>query len=375
MGTELDVNELRKGAIQSIRGANDRYTLYYDETNNIRKLYLTEAGFNVAKHDNFVIGGIALKEGQEIGDITSLRNALRMQKSATEIKLKHVATGNFEEILASPKIGIVLTWLIDHGIYIHFSNINILYWSILDIVDSIVADDAFRDYIPAHREMKNELYRIVACDVPQFLGILKNYEYPNIARAQTGAFLGEVEHFLEWHNPEDTNLPTVMLKTIVRKAQHLKELMFLVEETEGMLIDSFHDFFLQPIYIFKNSLHIFDHEAEIEKILSGFRLMDAEREIGYNFSDSREMAGIQLSDVITGFLGKYFVFIENNSIVDLLKKKDKLNSVQVNNLELLRRLIDTSDEVSNGFFHRVAPMSSDWKSNSFLYDMQYPLFA
>lgn len=375
MRTELDVNELRKGAIQSIRGANDRYTLYYDETNNIRKLYLTETGLNVAKHDNFVIGGIALKEGQEIGDITSLRNALRMQKSATEIKLKHVATGSFEEILASPKIGIVLTWLIDHGIYIHFSNINILYWSILDIVESIVADDAFSDYITAHREMKNELYRIVACDVPQFLGILKSYGYPNIARAQTGAFLGEVENFLELHNPEDTNLPTVMLKTIVRKAQHLKELMFLVEETDDMLIDSFHNFFLQPIYIFKNSLHIFDHEAEIEKILSEFRLMDAEREIGFNFSDSREMVGIQLSDVITGFLGKYFVFIEDNSIVELLNKKDHFNFVQVKNLELLRRLIDASDEVSNGFFHRVAPMSSDWKSNSFLYDMQYPLFA
>lgn len=375
MRTELDVNELRKGTIQSIRGANDRYTLYYDETNNIRKLYLTEAGLNVAKHDNFVIGGIALKGGQEIGDITPLRNALRMQKSATEIKLKHVATGNFEEILASPKIGIVLTWLINHDIYIHFSNINILYWSILDIVESIVADDAFSDYIPAHREMKNELYRIVACDVPQFLGILKSYGYPNIARAQTGAFLGEVENFLELHNPEDTNLPTVMLKTIIRKARHLKELMFLVEETDGMLIDSFHNFFLQPIYIFKNSLHIFDHEAEIQKILSGFRLMDAEREIDFNFSDSKEIVGIQLSDVITGFLGKYFVFIENNSIVELLKKKDHFNSIQVKNLELLRRLIDASDEVSNGFFHRVAPMSSDWKSNSFLYDMQYPLFA
>ena len=272
-------------------------------------------------------------------------------------------------------MGVVLAWLIDHGIYIHFSNIDILYWSILDIVESVVADNSFRDYILAHREMKNELYRIVACDVPQFLGILKSHGYPNIERAQTGAFLGEVENFLEMYNPEDTNLPTAMLKALVHKAQRLKELVFLVDETEGMLIDSFHGFFLQPIYIFKNSLHIFDHEPEVERIFSKFCLTDGEREIGINFSNSKEMVGIQLSDVITGFLGKYFVFIEHNSIVELLNIKGRLNSVQVNNLKLLCRLIDASDEVSNGFFHRVAPMSSDWKSNSFLYDMQYPLFA
>ena len=141
---KLDVNELRNRALQSIRGADDRYTFYYDETNNIRKLYLTETGFNVTKHDNFVIGGIVLKEGQEIRDITSLRDELRIQKTAAEIKLKHIATGSFEEILASPKMGVVLAWLIDHGIYIHFSNINILYWSILDIVESIVAEDYFQ---------------------------------------------------------------------------------------------------------------------------------------------------------------------------------------------------------------------------------------
>lgn len=369
MKKEIDVNEYRVVATLLTHGADDRFTFYYDETNNIWKLYLTETGFNVTKHDNFVIGGIVLKEGHEIGDITALRDELRMQKTATEVKLKHVATGSFEEILASPKLGIVLSWLIDHGIYIHYSNINILYWSILDIVESIVADDAFKAYFPSHREMKNELYRIVACDVPRFLSLLKSYGYPDIARAQTTAFLGEVEDFLEGNNPEDTNLPTIMLKALIRKAQCLMELKFLVDEDEGILIDSFHNFFLQPIYVFKNSLHIFDNETEVEKILSDFRLMDGKREVGFRFSDSKKEVGIQLSDVITGFLGKYFVFIEDNSIPELLKKKDNLNTTQMKNLELLRGLIDSSDEVSDAFFHRVAPMDSDWKSNAFLHGL------
>jgi len=272
-----------------------------------------------------------------------------MQKTATEIKLKHVATGSFEKILASPKMGIVLSWLIDHGIYIHFSNINILYWSILDIVDSIVADDAFKAYFPFHREMKNELYRIVACDTPRFLSLLKSYRYPDITREQTSTFLSEVENFLEENNKEDTNLPTMMLKELIRKAQFLTELMFLIDKDEGVLIDNFHAFFLQPIYVFKNSLHIFDNETEVEKILRDFHLMDEKREVSFLFSDSMKEVGIQLSDVITGFLGKYFVFIEDNSMPELLKKKDNLNATQMKNLELLRGLIDASDEVSDAF--------------------------
>ncbi len=369
MRTVLDVNALRDGAVQIIRGADDRFTFYYDETNNIRKLYLTETGSNVTKHDNFVIGGIVLKEGHEIGDVTVLRNELRMQKTATEIKLKHIATGSFEEILASQKMGIVLSWMINHGIYIHYSNINILYWSVLDIVESIVADESFNAYIPLHREMKNELYRIVACDTPKFLSILKRYGYPDIAREQTRAFLSEVENFLDENNPEDTNLPTIMLKELIRKGQSLTEFMFLVDEDEGVLIDNFHAFFLQPIYVFKNSLHIFDNETEVEKILNGFHLMDGKKEVSFRFTDSKKEVGIQLSDVITGFLGKYFVFIEENSMPELLKKKDNLNATQMKNLELLRGLIDLSDEVSDAFFHRVAPMDSDWKSDTFLHGL------
>lgn len=94
MKTELDVNELRNGVVQFIHGADERYTFYYDETNNIRKLYLTETGFNVAKHDNFVIGGIVLKLDHAIVNITALREELRIQNTATEIKLNHIATGN-----------------------------------------------------------------------------------------------------------------------------------------------------------------------------------------------------------------------------------------------------------------------------------------
>lgn len=61
-----------------IRRAYDKFALFYDETNNIRKLTLTEDGTNVPERKNFVLGGVALEEGQALPDIASLRAALGM---------------------------------------------------------------------------------------------------------------------------------------------------------------------------------------------------------------------------------------------------------------------------------------------------------
>jgi hypothetical protein len=128
---------------QGIRRADDKFALYYDETNNIRKFLLTNDGTNVAEHKNFVLGGIALQEGQALPEIASLRDALGMQDNASEIKFKHVASGDFEAVLASRKMARFLAWLTEHRLAIHYSSINIVYWSIVDIVDSILASKHF----------------------------------------------------------------------------------------------------------------------------------------------------------------------------------------------------------------------------------------
>ncbi len=142
----LDVNEMRAGEVETLPGANDKFTIFYDETNNIRKLYLTEDGFNVGKHENFVLGGVALRENQTLPDIADLRDRLAIQNSATEMKLKHLAKGGFEDMLASEKMAIFLSWLSDNDILVHFSNINILYWALVDIVDAIIIEDKFEHY-------------------------------------------------------------------------------------------------------------------------------------------------------------------------------------------------------------------------------------
>jgi hypothetical protein len=106
----MDINEHRDMVIRfnSIQNTDEIYTFYYDETNNIRKLYLTESGFNVDKADNFVLAGIMHKGLIYQKDFSELFGLLRLMKSIKELKLKHVAKGSFLDMLKSQALHTIL---------------------------------------------------------------------------------------------------------------------------------------------------------------------------------------------------------------------------------------------------------------------------
>jgi len=60
----------------------EQYDFFYDETNNYRKIKITEKGFNNNKMltDNFTLGGICIKKGSKI-NIDELSNKLKLQKN------------------------------------------------------------------------------------------------------------------------------------------------------------------------------------------------------------------------------------------------------------------------------------------------------
>lgn len=356
-------------AVHGIRRADDKFAFFYDETNNIRKFALTDAGTNVDEHKNFVLGGIVLLEGQALPDIATLREALGIQDNALEIKFKHVANGDFEAALASRKMARFLTWLTDNRLAIHYSSINIVYWSIVDIVDSIIASKRFEAFSHAQREMKNELYRIACLDKSEFLGLMRRHGYPSIQNRKAGAFIAEVDAFLGNHSPKAGNLAVKMLKELVHKAKALTELPFLEEDTPDVLIGSFSSFFTLPILLFENAAHVFDREIQVEKSLNADGFKQRAQGIDYRFSDSKADPGIQLADVTVGLIGKYQDFIEEHRLPELLTRRNAWSAAQTETFELLRGLIDYSDDVSNAFIHRITAMDSEWKNNTFMHGL------
>lgn len=356
----------------TVHGTEKKLKIYYDETNNVRKLLLTENGFNVSRYDNFVLGGVAVDAEADVTCLRELRSILRIQTSAPEIKFDLVAKGDFEKVLESQKLTKFFNWLLSNNIKIHYTNMNILNWSVLDIVESIVASDDFAEYFPVHRELKNELYRMVVCDVPGFLALLRSYGYPNVDRAATSDFIKEVRGFVVKHAPINQNQVTVILKDVLLKAQSLPELAFLVDETPNHLIKGFQDIFLNRIARFKNSVHVFDEEPTIQSAIDGVRVMDGNKPIDFSFADSKFVPGIQLSDVVSGFLGKYFTFIERTPPSALIKIKSQLTLVQRENLKLFRQLTAQSDKFSNGLLFKVTTLDSEWKADYFLFGRKLP---
>ena len=136
--------EDHKKAIFTLNGIppfEEEMTFYYDESGNCRKFSLTDAGFNNtdALKGDFVLAGVA-HEGRSFDiDVPSLYAALDYKEGQKELKFKHLFhnSKDFQSFIGSKRATGFLEWLIRSGLYIHYSALNNLYYSLVDIVDSL----------------------------------------------------------------------------------------------------------------------------------------------------------------------------------------------------------------------------------------------
>lgn len=373
----LNAEELRAGMLlnifagQPLYGLDEEYAFFYDETNNIRKFWIRDDGFN-EQPKNFVLGGIVHKKSEPLNGLNELVKSLHIQKSAKEIKFNQLATGSYLGMLNSKKIRMLLEWLIANGVFIHYSNFNILYWSLVDIVDSLWGEPELHQYMEYVVHIKSELYNLANADLDRLVPILKKYRFPNVQRNASSAFMAEFSGLLESVSKKPQSDISKLVIYMLRKAENLPELPFIVDNEDDVLIDSFCHQFLRPLYMYPTSLHTFDNETEVQEALENTQVKYKGRFVDYSFVDSRDCIETQLSDGICGLLGSHFNFLEEHSVEELIEIKKNINPVQRQTLSLLRKLIDISDAQSNGFMHRVSPVDSDYKNDYFLHDRPLP---
>tara|TARA_R110001592_G_scaffold240929_2_gene501336 strand:- start:167547 stop:168710 length:1164 start_codon:yes stop_codon:yes gene_type:complete len=373
----LNAEELRASMLLNIfagnplYGLDEEYAFFYDETNNIRKFWIRDDGFN-EQPKNFVLGGIAHKKSEPLTGLDELVKSLHIQKSAKEIKFNQLATGSYLGVLNSRKIRTLLEWLSANGVFIHYTNFNILYWSLVDIVDSLWDEPELRQYMPYVMHIKGELFNLANADLDRLVPILKKYRFPNVQRNASFSFMTEFSDLLESVSKKPQSDISELVIYMVRKAANLPELPFIVDNEDDVLIDSFDSLFLRPLYIYPTSSHTFDNETEVQEALGNTQIGYKGRFVEYSFVDSRDCIEIQLSDGICGLLGSHFNFLEEHSVEELIEIKKNLNPVQRQTLSLLRKLIDISDTQSNGFMYRISPMDSDYKNDYFLHDRTLP---
>jgi len=317
----LQVEELRP----EVRNRDLPLRLYYDETNNIRRLKLSAEGIKVPTLRSFVIAGVAHLYDDAFADWAQLRQRLRIQPSATEVKFKHIAEGDFEQALAQERLSIFLAWLEEGDLLVHCSALNVLHWTLIDIIDSLMVTDRI-GLIPYHAELKSELYFAVQKDPDAFFALLHAFAYPDVPRGQAAAFLSAVHGFVEEQLPDDRSLVTHLLRHTLERAASAPdlELAFLHGNEAGTLIDNFSVQFLHCMYTFTHGRHVFDNESLIESILQHHEVWDGPRRVDYRFADSQAEVGIQASDVVTGLFGKLYNYVQDHSLPELLRRRGGL---------------------------------------------------
>lgn len=331
------------------------FTFYYDETNNIKKFYVRENDFNYAFTSNFVLGGL-VHLGQA-PNVKSLFDSFKLQKTAKEVKFKHIANGDFLDCLKSEKLKLYLQFVKDSNLYVHYSNINILYWSIVDIVDSaIVSSGSFQQLGPQFtNHLKNDLYKLSRLEIDSLIQLFFKYEYPNVKNKNIYPFIEELTSLFDCYiDTQEYHFGLESLRELLKKAKKKGSLPFVMDEDDYILLKDLSQFYLRPIYLFKNSTHIFDNEDSISETLNGYKILDRNEEIkNYTFVDSQSNLLIQLSDIFVGIMGKLTSFLNTSSREKIDANFSSLSTIQQTNIDLLFSVIDKSHNKNIGFLHNT----------------------
>jgi Protein of unknown function (DUF3800) len=363
----VDIDELREPQIRlhGLTKANESYTFYHDETNNIRKLHVAAQGLNVAELKVFVLGGVVHEGTPRPIDILSLRAAMRIQKTATEIKLEHVAKGDFLDLLRSTKLTTFLRWITDNGLMIHYHDLDPLYWSILDIVESILLGNP--ELFQYHALLKSDLAAVLRSDLPATIALFHQYNYPGLAPEGRRPFLNELIALLEYNSTVLPEFNATMLKGVLQMGRGLDSLEFIEGYPPNLLIDDFSTFYLGRIAVFKYATHVLDMEESIRsRFLETPLTSGGKRVTNYRFADSKGEPGIQLADIVVGVLGKMHSYFTETPWNEVAADRASLTGTSLQNSELLRDLISVSHDANIAFLHHVASMHDLAKLDLFL---------
>lgn len=316
---------------------------FYDESNNIRKLWLDKYDFNAPIDRDFVLGGV-MHFGKECkADVDELKNKLQLQKSVKEVKFKHISKRkDFLGCLSETKIMIFLQWLYESDLYIHYANVNNLYWAIIDIVESIEECA----YLPLTFQMKNEFYKIARANYSEFYHFLVSCKYPNVTGDNIKYLYHGIIELID-RVPDELSFELEVLRQGLKTASRQNELIFLQGNNSKTVLDSYFPMYLRPIGVFSLSQHIFDNEYLIEEQFKKYDLCVNGKKINnFKFVDSEDNALIQVSDCMVGLLGKYYTYINGIDMDEAHQMFHIISSEQKRTLELFANLILRSENLS-----------------------------
>ena len=345
-----------KNILFFLDGVFNHYTMYYDESNNCLKFKFKDADgdLNVDYTEDYVLAGVAFEGTEPPMDIDAVFSKLQLQKSITDVKLKHLigkvpeGAHKFLHALDSAKVESVLTDILSvDNLYIHWSAINLLYYSLVDIVDSVLSVPFY------HNEIKNVLFKYTKRDEEYILPLLAQYKYPNIDPSKIKDYCFAMVDWIENIVPDDVEDEFLLefLRQELKASGKKGDVPFLVDNEDHVLIDGFAADYMSRMGIFQGSTHIFDEISEVQEVLERTPI-DGEflfNRATFRFEKSHDSKWLQLCDIVAGIMASFFTFANRVTVEDFVPLIGTLSEQQKRNLALLHRLMKKSTD-KNMFF-------------------------
>jgi hypothetical protein len=328
-------------------------TLYYDESGNSRLFWLKNGKYNVNANTHFVLGGIQSEEKITFDD---LRSALKLNVTSKEAKSSTLFKGTFEEALSKKSFSLLMQLIIEKGWHIHFDVLNMLYYSLVDIIESLNLNgtDEYR--------LKDFIYHVFKEDIHNTESFLVKYSYPNIPKNKVNDFLDELLKVILNFINKNYNLKNVLLfislvPSIINSKN--KELPFIQDEETNILIKEFDLFYMQELWKYYKAKLVFDEEVHIKpKLESTDIVVNGEHVSNWTMVDSKDEPLEQVSDLVVGLMGKYFVFLDDpiNTIQSTI---NGFSQIQSENFKQWIDVLNKSYAYNKSFFEMTVSLEQN----------------
>jgi hypothetical protein len=335
-----------------------KYVFYYDESNNCRKFWVDDSKhqFNTDYAADFVLAGLVKKE-EDIIDVSleTFRKLLKLQGNVEEIKFsKLYAKGDFLQCVKEKRLFETLSWIDKSPFYIHYTNVNNLFYTLVEVFDSIVKPDEISEFGYDYFKMKSVFYYMFKGKADELQLLMFKYKYPNIQREDVGAFCNELLFLLG--SRREMKEEEKFLAGMLARASKSDELVFLHDNDDYIMQKNYAEFYADPIRKYQKSTHIFDEETAVQDIVKEQIDMGDNMADNFRFVNSETDIFVQLSDVVAGILGKLFKYINSTSINQRRKDVGGLSKIQIDNILLIDKLRMEADSENTGFLCSIAPV-------------------
>jgi hypothetical protein len=345
----------------------EKLKFYYDESNFCGKFYHREKDgvyeFNSDMDKDFILAGIVSENPSIVIDRRDLFRRLGLQDTIKEIKFKtQFSEGDFLSTIHKKRAYELLRFVDEKGFFIHIAKVNVFYYAVVDIVDSVWDITELEEYAQsefngdlryANNHLKQLVYKTLREKIDDTIRIFRGYGYPDITEEDTEDFCNEIADLFgeRWEQTTEQKY----LSGMIRKAGREGEIIFLRDNDKKVMVDDLAQFYLHFIGLFWNSEHIFDEQKEVKRWIENYVIIDNNDKLvtNFRFVDSKTDVLIQLSDVISGLCGQMYEYLNKTNNHTIVSDVEHMDGQQLQCAKTLCSMVYKSNERNQGFIFSI----------------------